>query len=500
MDARATYEIESSPELTRNLRMVLLDGIFSQLMVGLTSGVILINFALDLGASNLIIGAIAAIPLFGQIFQIPSIYFVEKYKKRKLVALVGGFGSRSSYVLIILLPLFIPDQQALWWLLAFLLLHSISSAITSCGWSSWMHDLIPKEKRSIFFSRRMAKSLAVSIPTMLFAGFLLDWWEARGVGIWPYSLFFSLGLVFGLISMVFITKTGEPAYESESMPMRTGNDFKKLLVTPLRNQNYRNMLIFLMLLNFAIFLASPFYAVYLLDRINLDVWLVMLLTIISQVLNVLFLSIWGRIADNYSNTAVLNACTLLLVICMIAWTFTTLPSVHFFTLPLLFIIHSLTGIAMAGINLSSLNIGLTLAPKGKATSYLALKNFLNSIIAGIAPIIGGLFVDFFKGIEFSIIMQWISPESGELVFYTLNFQYWDFFFFFAFIIGLVSLYWNTKIKEGDYPSGKLRAKTVLFEVKRSMRNFSSISTSKFQRFMNFTKNNNKTKKYPSNSS
>jgi hypothetical protein len=185
---------------------------------------------------------------------------------------------------------------------------------------------------------------------------------------------------------------------------------------------------------------------------------------------------------------------------MIAWTFTTLPSVHFFTLPLLFIIHALTGIAMAGINLSSLNIGLTLAPKGKATSYLALKNFLNSIIAGIAPIIGGLFVDFFKGIEFSIIMQWISPESGELVFYTLNFQYWDFFFFFAFIIGIVSLYWNAKIKEGDFPNGKLRAKNVLFEVKRSMRNFSSISTSKFQRFMNFTKNNNRKIKNPSNSS
>jgi len=58
-------------EFQSGLRSVIKDGLASQTMVTLTGGVFLVAFALKLGASNLVIGLLAAIPPLTQLIQIP---------------------------------------------------------------------------------------------------------------------------------------------------------------------------------------------------------------------------------------------------------------------------------------------------------------------------------------------------------------------------------------------------------------------------------------------
>ena len=45
--------------------------------------------------------------------------------------------------------------------------------------------------------------------------------------------------------------------------------------------------------------------------------------------------------------------------------------------------------------MASGNIGLKLAPKGEATTYLASNSIVNSLAASMGPILGGTFADYF---------------------------------------------------------------------------------------------------------
>ena len=157
---------------------------------------------------------------------------------------------------------------------------------------------------------------------------------------------------------------------------------------------------------------------------------------------------------------------------ILGWTFTTMPEKYFLTLPILVVIHIVMGIATAGIAIASGNIGLKLAPKGQATAYLATNTLVNSFAAGIAPILGGKFADFFASRNLSLVFKWSSP-GRELVFQALNFQHWDFFFALAFLIGLYALHRLTMVKEqGEIDDEAVRAEFI-DAIKRPIRSLSS---------------------------
>ena len=68
----------SDEEVARGLRMMTREGVASMGFNSITSSGILAAFALALGASNLQIGILAAIPFIMQLLQIPAILLVEK--------------------------------------------------------------------------------------------------------------------------------------------------------------------------------------------------------------------------------------------------------------------------------------------------------------------------------------------------------------------------------------------------------------------------------------
>lgn len=131
------------------------------------------------------------------------------------------------------------------------------------------------------------------------------------------------------------------------------------------------------------------------------------------------------------------------------------------------------GISIAGVSLASGNIGLKLTPKGQATAYLATINLINSLAAGIGPILGGKFVDFLAERELSWTLRWVSP-GRELAFQTLNLQQWNFFFLLAFIIGLYSIHRLVRVKEVGEVKEKIVIHELMSEIGRATRNLSTV--------------------------
>jgi MFS family permease len=468
------FEVKDSlteQEVREGLGYVVKDGIASQAMGILTGGAFLVAFAVKLGASNLTIGLLAAIGPLSQLLQLPAIFVVEKVRNRRAVTVFGAGLGRLCWLLVALIPFLFGGQTGLAVLLVLIAVSSALGAVSGCGWNSWMRDLIPENILGSFFSRRMRIAAAAGIALSLAAAVYLDLWKKLlpEYELQGYSILFLLGVVAGLLGVYFLARTSEPKMASPE----AGTRILSLLAQPFKDENFRRLIAFLCSWNFAVNLAGPFFMVYMLKRLGLSMSFIIGLSIVSQLLNFTFLRIWGKFTDRFSNKSVLAISGPLFILSILAWTFTTMPEKYFLTIPLLIIIHVVMGLASAGVSLASGNIGLKLAPKGQATAYLATNTIVNSVAAGIAPIVGGKFADFFAGRELAWTLKYTSP-TGEFSLPTLNLQQWDFFFALAFLIGLYSLHRLAMVKEAGEVEEKVVVSELFAEVRGQVRMLSSI--------------------------
>jgi hypothetical protein len=102
-------------------------------MATLTSGAFLAAFALQLGAPNLMIGLLAAIPPIAQLIQIPGILLVERIRKRRAIAIITASLSRVFLLLIAAIPLLFNLGKGLFFLILALVLSSVFAAVTACS-------------------------------------------------------------------------------------------------------------------------------------------------------------------------------------------------------------------------------------------------------------------------------------------------------------------------------------------------------------------------------
>jgi MFS family permease len=146
----------------------------------------------------------------------------------------------------------------------------------------------------------------------------------------------------------------------------------------------------------------------MLNQIGLPMTLVVLLTITSQVFNILFLPSWGKIVDRFSNKSVLSVAGTILLVTIIAWTFTTLPGRYFLTIPLLFIVHAATGMTNGGIALATSNLSMKMSPAGEADSYIAPMRLVNAGAAFVAQLISGALATHLASRELSLGFTWVD--------------------------------------------------------------------------------------------
>lgn len=465
-----TQQSLSETQIEIALKNIIRDGVASQAMGILTGGAFLVAFAVKLGASNFAIGLLAAIGPLAQLLQLPSILIIEKIRNRRFITVIAAALSRVCWLIIALSPFIFPANVAIGVLLVLLMLVSAFGAVSGCSWVSWMRDIIPENTMGAFFAKRMRISTAVGITLSIIAAIYLDFWKKQFPDneLSGYSILFFAGFAAGVTGLFFLAKTPEI-----QMPhIKEKQKILSLLSQPFKDENFRKLIAFMCSWNFAVNLAGPFFMVYMLKRLGLSISFIIGLSIVSQMMNFLFLKIWGRYTDRFSNKSVLAISGPIFIASILAWTFTTMPEKYFLTIPLLIIIHVVMGVSSAGVSLASGNISLKLAPKGQATVYLAANTIANSVAAGIAPILGGKFADFFSGRQLAWTLKYTSP-SGDFDMPTLNLQQWDFFFALAFIIGLYALHRLAMIKEQGEVEENIVVQEFFSEVRTQVRTLSS---------------------------
>jgi hypothetical protein len=432
------------------LKMLIWDAICFQVMTVLTSGAFLVAFALQLGASNVIIGSLAALSPLAQVLQIPAIFLVEYTGLRKAAVVLSSFSSRLFWIAAALTPWVLPKTWQIPVFLGAVFMFFAVGSISNLAFSSWMRDFIPAEIRGDYFGKRAAISTALGAGVGLIAGISVDYFKRYVPELGIYSGYFLLALVAGLIGVSFLARIPEPRMIKSPI-----QGIWTILSDPFRDQTFQPLLIFLGAWNFASNLAVPFFTVYMLQRLHLSITLVLSLSVLSQLINVLFFQLWGRLADRFSNkSALMEACPLFML-SIILFPFTNLPQPSLLTIPLLILIHVLAGISNAGILLCTGNIALKLAPQGKATSYLATNALVSGVTATIAPILAGFAADWFAQKELQLTLKWLSERMKQAIeFQAIDLRGLDFLFIFAFGFGMYSLHRLTFVKEVGEAEGQ----------------------------------------------
>ena len=453
-------------ETQRSLRYMDWSGMSAGAMRSLGTGGLMAAYALALGANNLEVGIIAALPFLTQVMRLPAVLLVELFRARKALGWPAFALMQLVWLPIGLVPLLLdtPGKLAVFLVIAFLGVHGTLNALWVTTSNTWMRDLVPPDRLASYFGRRLAMvTIAISVIGLA-GGFFVRWWEGIAQ---PYEAVFAFSFlliggvgVFGTFGAFAMSRAVEPMMPPSSQSSQSP---AQMLLAPLRDPNYFRLIKFLFVWSLISNLAIPFFAVYMLKVIGLSLPAVMGLTALGQISNVLFVRVWGSFADRVGSKTVLSLSASLYLLVIIGWVFTIHPERYFLTMPLLVTLHLLGGAAAAGVTLTVNTLAIKVAPEGRAVPFSGVAGMMFGLGSGIGPILGGLVADYFSVRSLDLSVTWSAP-GGITDLPAVSLSGFEFLFGMAFVLGLLSLNLLAPLRE----EGEVSRDTALAELMAGM--------------------------------
>ena len=381
-------------------------------------------YALALGASNAHIGILNSLPsLLGTFSQLYSIKAMNKISRKKICFYSAVFQAIMWLPIILLGLMFfvfhIDSMTTPTLLVAVYTLLVIGGAFYGPAWNSWMKDLVSAKESGIYFGMRSRICGAAALFSMLVAGFVLDYFKELDI-FFGFAILFLVAFIARSISAFLFTKKYEPEFKPEK---EYYFDFWQFL-KKMRSNNFGRFVIFVSLLNFAVAIASPFFAVYMLKDLQFSYVIYTIIVMTSSFSVLIFVPIWGKFADKYGNIKVLQLCGSVVFIVPIAWLAAPFLLSHHpgLLVPYLILIEFFSGFAWAGFNLSASNFIFDAVTRQRMALCVAYDNILNSLGAFIGAMIGGLISSFsfvFLGLSSLLFLFLLSGIMRIIIYFAM---------------------------------------------------------------------------------
>jgi MFS family permease len=453
-------KILTEAEVKKGLKYVIGDGLATETMTVFTAGPFMVAMALLLGATNLEIGILAAMPTFTNVFQLLSIWLVRRFNNRRVITVVCSILARLPLIIIGAI-FFVAGTMSMTPVIFFLFFLYFFGSVAGPSWNAWMKDLIPENKLGAYFSRRSSYMQILNVVLSLSLAFLVDYIKGKypQQELNAYMWMFVVAGTVGVIGALVLSKAPEP------QSLLGKENIFSLLRRPLKDGNFRRLLTFNSAWVFALNIASPFFTVFMMKTIGLSLSYIIGLSIVSQLASILTIRLWGAFADKYSNKTIIAIGAPLYILCLIGWCFVGIYSRFYMNFSLLVIIHIALGISTAGINLSLNNIGLKLAPANQSIVYLSAKNIITAVFSSIAPLLGGYLADYFSERSVVINMQLTGPHIDKIL-HLVSLHNFNFLFLIGAVLAFVALEFLITVKE----TGEVEKDQVVKMMRSTIRN------------------------------
>lgn len=375
--------MEKEKKIEQSLRYSLWDGIFANIMMGFADTFI-IPYAVAMKAGASLVGMLVALPnLAGALFQAKSAELTERLGSRKSLITKAVFIHAVMWLPVIAIPYLFTDHRAVYLLLFYTLLMIVGQ-IPMAPWASLMADHIPESKRGIVFGWRNRVLGVTNITSMFIAGLIL---HVTGTGrpgsaFLGFTLIFSVAFIARIVSWKFLTRMYEPELKVLPEHRFTITDFIKRM----RHSNFGRFVIFAAIINYAVNLSGPFFAVYMLRELGFSYLTYTIITLSSTLTIFVMMALWGRHADHVGNRRVIRLTSLFLPVIPMLWLVS-----H--NVAYLIFIQIFGGFFWAGYNLSSPNFMYDAVSPEKRTRCIAYFNSINGIAIFLGALSGSLLVD-----------------------------------------------------------------------------------------------------------
>lgn len=401
----------SKAQIRTSLKASTLDGVFAALFANVTGGVLLTNFLLELGANPTEIGILASIPMVANLMQPIGAYFSEQTTSRHDYCFWVYSISRSLWVVLAIAIFLIgSSHNAPESLIAIALGVALGScllgALGSAPWLSWMAAIIPPALRGRYFGLRNSAANLTNLISVPLIGLAVSKWQ--GGSIQGYSIVLILGVVSGLLSLCFQNfiidvnpQTGKalaiPVIAADIVLSQPTSQslFQPILVNFWQDANFLKFLVYFNLWTFSVNLSAPFFNVYMLNDLALDISQVTLYNSLSSGANLLLLMFWGRLADRIGNRPILISVGIAFSLFPLLWLTTSPnPLSTWLWLPLL---HLIAGGTAAAIDLCSNNLQIGIAPHHQQSTYFGIAAAFAGISGALGTTAGGFLAQFGYG-------------------------------------------------------------------------------------------------------
>jgi MFS family permease len=378
-------------ERAAGMDLIIWDGVMSGTMATLTSGVFLTGFALLLGATETLVGLLNGLPRLASLVQPLGSYFVERLNARKRISCWVFGPARLLWLAVIALPLLGAGHGAwvpgMWLTIGIAVLSSLMAGFASPSWFAWMAELVPQRVRGRFFGRRTMYTGLVTAVIGFLAGRFIDLYKANyGNDSWGgFIAVFAFALASGMGSWYTLIVCPEPKVHTPEEDSPT--PYWAMLRQVWEDRNFRNFVYFGGLINFGVWIASPFFSVYMIRVMELPYWLMGLLTGVNSLGSLVMVRLWGRLSDHFGNRPVISACVRGISLTPVLWVLSANGSWW----PLV-LAHLVGGVSWSGYFLAQMNMTFKLTPSERRSVYIALYYALSSLPSLFAPILGGILI------------------------------------------------------------------------------------------------------------
>jgi len=239
-----------------------------------------------------------------------------------------------------------------------------------------------KKSRGRWFGKRNFIFGAVTIVFTILAAIFLDFLKRNNYTILGFVILFSFALIARIISRHYLKKQYEPKLKIKKTDYFSLFQFLKKAP----KNNFGKFTIFRGLFSFAAYIASPFFAVYMLKNLGFSYVMFMAVVLSQTFFALITAKAWGKFADKYGNYEVLKITGLLIPLYPILWLISESPIFLIFGPALI------GGVAWAGFNLAASNFifdSVTPQKRGPAVSYY---NLLNGIGIFLGATIGAILI------------------------------------------------------------------------------------------------------------
>lgn len=390
-----------------SLRASFKDGVFAAVMTGV-SDYYATPLALFLGATVQQVGLLTAFPnLLSSLSQFLAVRVIRWVggRVRLLVRLVAS--QATLFLGIGMLPwVDVPHRVELFIIL--LILAALCGGLAGPAWGSLMSDYIPSRQRGRYFGWRNRIVGIVTLGSVIASGLLLYWLEDVSYTA-GFSIIFSVAALTRYVSAHFIGRIDEPPQKKDPASEFTFVMF----LARFRESNFLKFVIAIACLNFASYLAAPFFPVFMLRDLQFSYLTYMALQVGSSLSSLIALPLWGRHADLVGNVRVLRLSSFFAVLVPALWLFSQNPAY-------LMLVQIWAGFSWSGVTLCTGNFIYDAVTPQKRVRCIAYFNVINGVAIFLGSSMGGFLASRLPPLfGYRLVSLFALSFFARLVFYLL---------------------------------------------------------------------------------